>query len=204
MPNQAVIVPDAIVLKITPSGEKYLRAQLLCPDLGALSAMMRKPGKSTRFSIDLFDQGEAKLDLKPGKQTGFLTDFSHAKKRQGIGRSYSSLEAASQLSNFLLSNPIHDDNALSTFRLAEKAYDALDRNLPGEAILLKTFFVFSRDEGYPLLEEWASQLDAPTRRSVREILNTPLGELSMEKSHQSSALQSLRLYLERQTHVRTG
>ncbi len=202
MAGRKVLVREAIVLKIAPTGETYLQIRLLSPDFGLLSLLQRRSSKKQVPTLDLFDQGEAAADLKPDEQNGFLNDFTLERRRSGIGRSYSILQAAARLSSFLAANPVHQENMASTFTLAEKALDALDAGLPTEPILFKTFFVYCRDEGYPVVEEWARQLPSSLAIEVRRILKSPLAELDANPESQSRALASLSRYIEQSTQIR--
>lgn len=204
MAAKLVLLENVTILKLTASGEKYVQVRLISPSHGIISALKRRRSKGQDFAIDLFDQGEAKVELKPDDATGFLTDFVCARKRSGIGKSYKTLEAASWLSNFLLANPIHDENRDSTSELAQKAFDALDAGLPSCAVLLKTLFVYSRDEGYPIVEDWARNLDPDFSAVVKKILNTPLVSLDVTPAQQQSAFEDLVQYIERHTHIYLG
>lgn len=193
---------EAIVLKLSPSGERFLQADLLCRSAGSLRGLYRKSTGKSRLHLDLFDQGEAQLELKPNEQFGFLKDFQTQRQRLGIGANYSCLEAASYLSNFIVGNPIHEMNAQSTFELCSRALDAFTEGKNPKAILLKTLYVYCRDEGYPMREEWIPALDTSLRSMVVAILNQPTKAIDASESEQTQALSALVEYLTRSTHVR--
>lgn len=203
MPAEKVIVADSIVLKLTPTGEKFTQARILSPDLGLLSVLKRNQSKTNKFSIDLFDQGEAHVDQKRGESynSGFLTDFVLTKKRTGLGKSYPALQAAAWISNLILSNPIHEVNQEDTFSLAQKAFDSLSDGMPPHSVLLKTLYVYARDEGYPVVEDWVRNLKTEFARKTTHVLNTPLTEISIGKDEQQASFESLALYLEINTHI---
>ncbi|EDY85179.1 hypothetical protein VDG1235_4814 [Verrucomicrobiia bacterium DG1235] len=203
MPAEKLIVADAIVLKLSPTGEKFTQVRLLSPEIGLLSLLKRNRAKTSSFSIDLFDQGEAHIDHKPGESSnnGFLTDFIVSKKRSGIGKSYRSLQAASWLSSLLLANPLHEGNQEDTFHLAQKAYDSLSEGLPPQSIMLKTLYLFARDEGYPVVEDWARKLPESLSRNAATLLNTPLSEIRLKNDEQQATLNSLAHYIEHNTHI---
>ncbi|MBK1879800.1 hypothetical protein [Pelagicoccus mobilis] len=203
MPAEKLILPQAIVLKQTPSGERFTQIHLLSVDLGLFSVLKRNRSKANGFTIDLFDQGEAHIDHKPGETAnrGFLTDFVVSKKRSGLGKSYRSLQAASWLSGLLLRNPMHEESNEDLFHLAERAFDALSDGRPPHAVMLKTLYVFARDEGYPVLEDWASKLGPQIAGSVATLLNTPLAQIQLERETQQNAYASLAHYIEHHTHI---
>ncbi|MDQ8179858.1 hypothetical protein [Pelagicoccus sp. SDUM812005] len=205
MPAEKLIVANAIVLKLSPSGEKFTQVRLLSAERGLLSVLRRNRSKSNPFSLDLFDEGEAQVDLKPGESAnnGFLTDFTVSKKRIGLGKSYAALQAASWLSGLLLANPMHEDElGEETYRLALRALDSLSDGAPPHSVLLKTLYVFARDEGYPVLADWASKLPLALSEKVTHILNTPLKEIELHKDEQQNAFASLARYVEHNTHIR--
>ncbi len=205
MPAEKLIIADAIALKLTPTGEKFTQVKLLSAERGLLSVLRRNRSKANSFSLDLFDQGEAHLDFRSGENTnnGFLTEFSVSKKRAGLGKSYATLQAASWLSALLIANPLHDDElGEETFRLAERALDALNEQAPPQAVLLKTLYVYARDEGYPVLADWAAKLPTALSQNVTALLNTPLKEITLSKEDQQNAFASLSRYVEHNTHIR--
>ncbi|MBD5778222.1 hypothetical protein IEN85_01780 [Pelagicoccus sp. NFK12] len=205
MPAERLILAEAIVLKLTPTGEKFTQVRLLSPERGLLSVLKRNRSKANGAHIDLFDEGEAHLDFKSGENAnnGFLTEFNVSKKRNGLGKSYAALQGASWLSGLLLANPMHEDElAEESFRLAARALDALSDGAPPQAVLLKTLFVFARDEGYPMVADWASKLSPALSQSVTTLLNTPLSQITLDKQEQQTAFASLSRYVEHNTHIR--
>lgn len=203
MPAEKLIVGGAIVLKLTPTGERFTQARLLCSELGTLSVLKRNHRKQQGLAIDLFDQGEAHIDRKAGEEAnhGFLTDFVVSKKRSGIGRSYRSLQAASWLSGLLLQNPMHGGTGEDLFTLAERAFDALSETTAPHAVLLKTLYLFARDEGYPVLQDWGKNLTANLSSDVAYLLKTPLQEIDRDPARQEAAFSSLAHYVAHHTHI---
>ncbi|MBC2604616.1 hypothetical protein [Pelagicoccus albus] len=203
MPAEKRIVPDAICLHLAPTGERFVRVQLFAKEHGLLSVLKRKSNQKNRFSIDLFDQGEAHLDLKNGgeSQSGFLNDFFLQKKRSGLGKSYTALRAASWLSGLIARNPLHEEINEDLFALLTRALDALDQGQPCYAVMLKTLYIFARDEGYPILEDWSKRLSPDLYANVSKILNSPLAQINLDEDQQQSAYDSLARYIEAHTHI---
>lgn len=204
MPAKTLILPQAIVLKLAPSGENYTQVQLLTPEHGTLSTLKRNQSKASPSSIDLFDQGEAQLDHKPsdGSHQGFLNGFSVSKKRIQLGQSYPALKAASWISNLFLQNPLHQEEDAETFQLAEKALDALARNSSPQAVLLKTLYLLARHEGYPVKEDWARKLEPILARNVATLINTPLHKIRLDLQSQQAAFSALARYIEHHTYLK--
>ncbi len=203
MPSAPSIAADAVVLKLLASGESFVRVSALTLQNGLVHLLVRRRSKPPLLLVDLYDSGQAQIELKPDAAgNGFLKDFELRRRRIGIARSYAALEAAARLSAFFLANPVHCDNELSVFHLAEKALDALERARSPEATLLKTFYTYSRDEGYPVSEDWARKLAPATRALVVRLLKTPLAEIEPDRASHAAALDSLVSYIERETHIR--
>lgn len=198
------ILADAIVLKLTPSGERFTQVHVLDREHGLLSLIKRNNAKKASPGIDLFDQGEVIADHKGGESShyGFWVDFNLSLKHSAIGERYERLKAAAWLSGLILLNPMHAENCDDTFTLLAKALNALCQGLHPQAILLKSLYVFARDEGYPVLEDWIQGLDQRLAPHVANIINSPLAQLDTPKDLQKSAFDSLAFYVEHNTHVR--
>ncbi len=203
MPAQPSVRVDAIALKLLASGEKFVRVSFLTLQRGIAHTLVRRRSKPPQLLIDLYDSGEAQVTFSSeGHGNGFLKDFELRQRRAGIGRSYAQLDAAARLSAFFLANPVHIENEQPVFALAQKALDALDQGLAPAAVLLKTYFAYGRDEGYPLVEDWLQQLDVANRAAVAHIVNTPLASLAADPGQQQRSLDLLIGYIERETHIR--
>ena len=191
----------SIVLKVDELGEKFKQIQILSPEFGVARLLQRRRSKSMAYAPDLFDQGEAQMELKPDNESGFLQDFVLEKKRPGIAKNYRALESAARISLLVLSNPVHEDNGPSLFELVSKSLDALDQGRCPDATLLKTYFVYARQEGYPVAEDWIQRLSESERRRVVASLNAPLTDTSAQPSKLAHSLHSLASYLSVHTHI---
>lgn len=197
-----IVATQAIVLKISPSGETFQQANILSSEMGVLTCMLRRKQSKGAAPIDLFDQGEFHIELKEGSRSGFLKEFTLSTNRPGIGSSYEILTAAARFSKFLLSNPISEENANEIFELAEKTFNALDAKHPPNSVLLKTLFLYCRDEGYPVQEDWAHNLESEIKAIAVSIINTPLANINRTAQEQSVALESLITYMRDNSDIR--
>lgn len=203
MPAERLTLADSIILKLSPSGERFTRVQLVNREHGLVSLLKRINSKRQSHGFDLFDQGEVTVDHKPSESSnfGFLLDFNVSKKRSEIGKRYERLKAAAWISGLLLANPLHAENSEDTFILAERALDSLCTQDHPFATLLKTLYVFARDEGYPVLEDWVRNLSQPVSTVVHEMLNRPLSEIDSPTQIQANAFESLTHFIELKTHI---
>ncbi len=198
-----IVATRAIILKVHLSGDAFQQIQILSPEIGVVRCMRRMPqGKRPETQIDIFDEADIHVELKENEYSGFLKGFELTFKRIGIGSSYETLAAASRLSRLLLENPILEESFQAMFNLTQKALDALNDGKPPHATLLKTLFLYCRNEGYPVAEEWAQKLNPSMQEQVASILNTPLLKMKKSEQDQSLAIESLANYLRAYTDIR--
>tara|TARA_B110000037_G_C17060796_1_gene481796 strand:+ start:664 stop:1275 length:612 start_codon:yes stop_codon:yes gene_type:complete len=194
---------EAILLRQRPSGEKYTSYAFITENNGVLHALARISQKAhSTPRPDLYDQGGLGLNLTNNGGSNFFKTFDLNNKRRGIGSSYESLSAAAQITNLYLSNPIHEENSSDLFQLAQRSLDALDRDVHPNAALIKCLFLFSRYEGYPIKEEWFKNLPDAETSYAAHIINTPLTEISVDRSILGTVLSSIQHYLEHHTDIR--
>lgn len=193
---------SAVLLRQRPHGEKFSSLAFLSAEHGMLHSLSRQSNKPT-FSTkpDLYDQANVILEISKSGTVYFLKDFELTKKRAGIARSYKALSSAADLSHLFLSNPTHDENSSAHFELAGKCLDALDRNAIPDAVIIKCLYLYTRDEGYPVKEEWFESLSQRESSAASTILNNPLDKIAIENSSIQSSLHSLRNYIELRTDI---
>ena len=148
------LVTHAIALDRQPRGESYFAYHLLSEDRGMLIGMVRRSSKlNVKLQIDLFDEGEFRIELKPGSHSGFIKDVHISRKRTAIARNYKSFEATSKFAKLLLSNPIHEENLPAITETLLKGLDAWESEANPLATYLKCLYLYARQEGYPVKED---------------------------------------------------
>ena len=199
------IATHAIALGHELRGENYIAYRLLSLERGTVIGLVRRSKKpNTQSNIDLFDEGEFRIELKPGSFSGFIKDAQVERKRTLLARNYESFKAASRLANIIVANPAHDENLVGIFDLLSKGLDAWESESNPHATYLKCLYLYCRHEGYPVKEEWAQQLPAGEKTFISQVLNLPLSELNEEKEALKQAIDSLELYIRHHTHIRLG
>jgi DNA repair protein RecO (recombination protein O) len=96
---------EAVVLHAFDYLESSRIIKLLTRDVGLRSVLGRGARRSAkRFgaALDLFVQGTAELEMKPGRDLDTLTSFDVARTRAGIGLDLSRFTAASALAELIL------------------------------------------------------------------------------------------------------
>ena len=94
-----------------------------------------------------------------------------------------------------------DEQGEANYRLVLRALDSLSDGAPPFAVMLKALYLFAREEGYPVLEDWARNLRPEQAEKVAAILNTPLADMTVAKEDQELAFSSLARYVEHNTHI---
>lgn len=118
---------EAVVLHAFDYLESSRIIKLLTPDLGLRSVLARGARSSRkRFgaALDLFVQGSAELDVKPGRDLDTLASFDVLRTRSAIGADLSRFTGASALAEMLLRFAQHDADP-ELFDVATQAFDRI-------------------------------------------------------------------------------
>lgn len=178
---------------------------LLSVERGIVTVLARRSSKpGTQIALDLFDEGEFRLELKPGKGLGFLKDAHVVRKRRDLARRYAAFESAARFSQIVIANPAHEENLENTFRLLTKGLDSWENGRDPTATYLKCLYLYCRAEGYPVKEDWAGKLAADAHAVVARTLNQPLQDKGEDPEILGNAVDSLETYVERFTSIRLG
>ena len=202
MPKQSISC-TGIVLRIEPRGENFRSVFILSPEVGSVHSLQRVSArKNPTQQIDLFDEGSFTLQTEGDPHSGFISDFDLKRKRQSLPHSYAAFRAASEFARILSLNAAHTENQEIIYSLARRGLDAWETGIEPQATLFKCLYLYCRDEGYPIKEDWIARLSQSSRKTVTSILNTPLAELRIEDDNIEEALRNLLAYFEHQTHIR--
>lgn len=201
MAREIVIAP-ALVLSLAPSGERFVQIKALSPGQGLTTVLQRISAKNVDSKLDLYDLAELVVTLKERDDFGFLKQSSSLAKHPGLGRSYARLRSAAEISALITKNPIHEENAEPLFHTALKALRALEAGACPESVIVKTLYLYCRDEGIPVLEDWQQSLTPEQKEKARHIIHTPLAELATSPLDAQEILGSLKLYIEHETPIR--
>lgn len=174
------LTTDAFVLSQQPPADKFQTCALFSAEHGVLTALQRLSAKPSPKNprLDLFD--EAAFDLESSNQgrTWFLREVRLIRRHAGIGgRGYEALRGASLLASLLARNPVTAETRAKAAELFRSALVALEGGADPELVLFKSLYRFSRDEGYPVAQQWLVSLTADARQAAERLLRTPLSEL---------------------------
>lgn len=170
---------EALLLQQTPTGESSLRLSFLAPGEGHLT-VFKKTGKtlSPRAQPDLFDTANLHIQTSKDGKFHHLSSYHPITRRDRIPKNYQNFEAACQVTNFLNRNVPWIEDSISTYRLAEKALDALNSTEVHPSIIqLKMLYTLLKQEGYPVRQDWRAKVPDSQKVDLTTVLHSPLYQL---------------------------
>jgi recombinational DNA repair protein (RecF pathway) len=191
---------EGIVLNREPAGEKFVRLSLFSAERGVVTCLLRLPGPrpsaTASYQPDLFDDAQLVVETPTGGSIGFVKEARLVERRSDLARSYEALTRACAFAKLLLRNPLHDDSRPAVYRLLHEALAAWSTGERPEIVAIKTLYRLARDEGYPVKQEWWTELPTSERVAAAEALNQPLAEQTIDPPTARTLLASLESYLE--------
>jgi len=194
-----------LILRTAPSGESFLKIELLCPEQGVCFCLKRISKKNPlKERPDLFDTAELNLEASKQGSLQFLTDYRVTLRREAIGLSYHSLKYASDFCAIIAENGPHMPEPEALYTLTERTLDAFGQKKAPAIIFLKALYVLLKDEGYPIKETWWQTLSADLKPFVRELLKEPTpAQIDAEvRPQMERSIQSLCRWLRNETDLR--
>jgi hypothetical protein len=202
VPGQT-LTTDAFVLEKRPPTDAFQALLFFSPEHGNLMALHRVPKKpsATHVSADLFDEVSVILESSNQGRSWFVKELRVAARRSGIGRSYEALKFASALVAIIARNPVHEESRESVGKLLKTALDSFAQGVRPDVVYLKSLYLFARDEGYPVKQEWIPSLAEPERVGAAAVLNSKLGEQAVPPPEVAVIRDRLESYLEANTEI---
>ena len=186
-----------------PPAEAFQTFVLFSAEHGNLLALQRISRKASgRQAVpDLFDEVSAMLETSNQGRTWFVREVRIDTRRASIGRSYDALRFASALAAFIGRNPVHEESRENVARLLRTALDAFGEADRPDIVHLKSLYLFAKDEGYPVRQEWLPSLGAADRAVATAVLNLPLGRHASDAGAVATIRRSLEVYLGSSTEI---
>lgn len=202
MPGQT-LTTEAFVIEKRPPSDAFQTFGLFSAEHGNLVALQRVPRKASASHVaaDLFDEVSVMLESSNLGRTWFMKEIRIARRRSGIGRSYDALRFASALAAVISRNPVHEESRENVARMLSKALDALAEGPRPDVVHLKSLYLFARDEGYPVKQEWLPSLSAADNAVAREVLNRRLEAQVYPAADVARLRRSLEAYLGASTDI---
>ena len=146
---------EALVLKMEPTGESFLKLHILTTGSGVFLCLKRIPKKALHSSMpDIFDQALISLETSQQGTIRFVKEYQLTQRREQIGQNYRSLSNASFFSQLLVSNAEHLPESKTLFNLTARSFDAYAAGKVPEIVLLKSLYLILTNEGFPVRESW--------------------------------------------------
>lgn len=202
MPGQT-LTTEAFVIEKRPPSDVFQTFGLFSAEHGNLLALQRVPRKASgsHVSPDLFDEVSGMLESSNQGRTWFVKELRITTRRSGIGRSYDALRFASALASVISRNPVHEESRGSVARMLGTALDALATGPRPDAVHLKSLYLFARDEGYPVKQEWLPSLSAADLAVAKSVLGRRLDQQDCAAPEVARLRRSLEAYLGASTDI---
>jgi hypothetical protein len=202
VPGQT-LTTEAFVIEKRPPTDAFQAFGLFSPEEGNLLALQRVPRRASpsHVSPDLFDEVSAMLESSNQGRTWFVKEVRITTRRSGIGRSYDALRFASALAAVISRNPVHEESRENVARMLATALDALATGARPDAVHLKSLYLFARDEGYPVKQEWLPSLGAADLAVAKGVLGRRLDAQDATAAEVARLRRSLEGYLGASTEI---
>lgn len=202
MPAQTLQTDGFVLLKRPPS-DSFQSFTLFAAEHGSLLILQRFGKKAIAGSVplDLFDEVTLLLESSNQGQTWFVKEARLITRPAGIGRSYESLRSASVLASLVARNQVEPESRERVATLLRTALNAFANGHRPDIVYFKSLYVFARDEGYPLNQEWFPTLSEADRVAVAALLNRPLAEQTAPAAVVANLHAQLERYLTGHTDI---
>jgi len=200
-----ILSTEGLVLHKDPSGEHYWRYTLFSKEYGKLLSLQRATKKSnTHTTPDLFDLGEFEIEVPGQGSATFIREFKLHHRFSNIGKSYHRLQCASRFAHTVSQNLQHAEHFDKIYSLCCKTFKALEDAPHPDATLIKSFYIFAKDEGYPIKEDWYTHLPPFLQHDATMIIKTPLVDLQLSPAEINNVLENLCIWLQSHTDIDMG
>lgn len=195
---------SGFILNREVQGEKFWRVVILTREYGAQPCLVRIAGKNKTTCVpDLFDEAEILLD-KPKAGTDshlrFAKEYRLVRRNIGISGNYSALVCASKFATLLTQNTFPQDSHAGVYKLCKNVFRAFGEKPNAEATYLKALWTLSRENGYPVREDWFENSCFEDREGIAAVLKTPLEQLCADSRDIAHYVHRLEAWLVREHH----
>ncbi len=202
MPAQSIHT-EGFVLTRRPAADPFQSCILFSGELGSLHVLQRLPKKpaSTRVQLDLFDEVAVDLDSSNQGRTWFVREARLIARATDIGRTYESLKAASAFTAMIARNPVAPESRAPVADLLRTAIAAFSTSTRPDVVAFKCLYLFARDEGHPVKQQWLPMLGAADLETAVLLLKRPLAQQTTDPESVARLQRSLEEYLSGNTEL---
>jgi len=203
MPGRPIQTVAFILTKQPSASDSFEQITLFSGAEGLLHCLRRQSkGKSVSSAIDLFDEAEVWLESSNQGRTWFIREHRLIHRHEGIGRSYETLRAAAALAALIVRNTVPDESRESVTTLLRSSLSALAAGGRPDIVWLKALYLFLRDEGYPVKQQWWTGLPEDTRELATGLINRPLAGQTAPPAAVAHILLQLERWVRTETEIR--
>jgi hypothetical protein len=193
-----------IVLSIEPAGGRFLRARIFDEDNGLCSAHF--PGSIAKMPKlvppDLFDDLECRLNPNRSPSSiPFVAEYQKVRSFRELARNPTHFLSASKIARFYLQNGSHLLEPSPRLKLLRTALSSFARAGDPQAVLLKLYFCFARDEGLPVRESWLNTLPGILAAEANKILFEPINRSVSREHFLDELIGSIKLWMNSETEL---
>jgi hypothetical protein len=193
---------EAWILLKRPASDTFQSFTVYTAENGAFLALQRLSRKSTPVAaLDLFDHAALLVEEPAQGQAWFIKEIRLITRHSEIGRSYDTLRFASRFASLVAQNPVGEESRATVAELLKRTFAAFAAAARPDIVYLKALYMFCRDEGYPLKQEWFPELTTTERALVAELLNRPLAEQTTDPKTVARLQRRLDDYLRGNTEI---
>lgn len=197
------LATTAFVVLKRPPAETFQPFSVFSAEQGNLSVLQRVSRKAaaTSVALDLFDETALILEGAPQGQTWFVKETRLLQRHADIGRDYETLRFASALALLISRNAVPEESRAGIYSLLRQAFTAFGQTQRPDVVYFKSLYLFARDEGYPIKQEWFPTLPAADRAHVTALLGRPLAEQDAPLTEVARLTRRLENYLRGHTDI---
>jgi recombinational DNA repair protein (RecF pathway) len=197
------ITTEALVLLKRPPSDTFQTLSVFSAEHGTLLVMQRRSLKSagTTPALDLFDELAVVLEGAAQGNAWFVKEARVLARHAELGRSYATLQAASDLALLVARNAVPEESRGPVYALLRDAFAAFGASDRPDIVYLKSLYRFARDEGYPVKQQWFPTLPAADRAAAATVLNQPLAVQTAAPSSVAKLRRRLEDYLRGETEI---
>ncbi len=186
-----------------PPSDAFQTLSVFSAEHGPLLALQRLSRKSsaTAVTLDLFDEVALWLESSNQGRSWFIKEARLIARHAELGRSYETLERASTFAALIARNSVEPDARPAVAALLRTALAAFAAGARPDIVYFKSLYIFARDEGYPLKQQWFPTLPSDDRAQVAALLNRPLAQQTATVAMVARLQRRLEEYLRGHTEI---
>ena len=157
--------------------------------------------KKTAQLPDFLDVVAAEAERSKTGGMFFLKDFEILASHPRVAESYEAFSDAAEIAKCALKNSAYLESFGGMYERLRAAFAAINSGADSACVRIKFMYVFARDEGYPIKEDFAAGLGAEEFSALKKILSTPAAELGADIPGKNPLLEKMLFWIAAQTDI---